>query len=190
MSANTPMQALQLLKAGNQIYVNADSNPAKHFMKIRKETAQNGQNPYAVILTCSDSRVPTEHVFSAGIGDLFVIRTAGNVVGEFELGSAEYGCRNLGAKILVVLGHTHCGAIAATINGTADGFIQKITDEIKSGLNRADTEETATNHNIKHSMEKLLESPIIKSLVDQSNLFVVSAKYDIETGVVTFFEVP
>ncbi len=186
MIFETPKEALEQLKKGNKIYVSSDSNPADQFQKIRLDTANNGQHPYAVVLTCSDSRVPAEHIFSAGIGDLFTVRTAGNVISDFEIGSIEYGCAHLGAKVVLVMGHTHCGAINAALKGGADGFIQKIVDEIKSGLNGADTEITATDNNIIHSADKLMDSSIIRELVDRNQLLIVPAKYDIETGEVAF----
>lgn len=188
MKINSPEEALNQLKLGNKVYITAESNPAKQFLQIRAETATNGQVPYAVILTCSDSRVPAEHIFSAGIGELFVIRTAGNVVSDFDLGSIEYGCEHLGAKVIVVMGHTHCGAIGAALQGGAAGYINKIVEEIKVGLYEGDTEVAATNHNIAHSVEKIKGSSLIQNLLKKNEVALVSAKYDIETGEVSFLD--
>ena len=116
-----PFEALEKLKKGNQDYISALTNPASIELDLRKNLATNGQQPYAVILTCSDSRVAPEHIFSAGLGELFVIRTAGNVVGDFELGSIEYGVEHLGAPIIVVMGHNHCGAVEAALSSHAEG---------------------------------------------------------------------
>ena len=100
----------------------------------REDTSENGQHPYAVIVTCSDSRVPAEHIFNAGIVELFFIRTAGNVIGDYALGSVEYGAEYLGTKLIVVLGHTNCGAVDAALHGGAHGAIATITDEISACL--------------------------------------------------------
>src|SRR5665647_630126 len=121
--------SLQALIQGNEAYVKAKINGAISKV-IQPVAAQDGQQPYAVIVTCSDSRVPAEYIFSAGIGELFVIRTAGHVIGGFELGSIEYGVQYLGAKIIFVLGHNHCGAVQAAMGSHGKGYIQKILDEI------------------------------------------------------------
>mgnify|MGYP003623603446 CR=1 FL=1 len=130
----TPDEAVAQLQAGNATYMDAVINYGDIAPEVRADTAANGQTPYAVVLTCSDSRVPPEHIFSAGVGDLCVIRTAGNVVSDVELGSIEYGAEHLGAKGVVVLGHSGCGAVGAALDGHADGKIQSIGDEIKLGI--------------------------------------------------------
>ena len=96
-------------------------------------TWTKGQSPYAIIVTCSDSRVIPENIFSAGIGELFVIRLAGNIIDDHQLGSIEYAAGHLGCRLVVVLGHTHCGAVDAAINSEPAGYIRCITDEIKEG---------------------------------------------------------
>jgi len=179
--------ALNKLAIGNDIYVHSCHNPAYISQKRRTETTQNGQNPYAVILTCSDSRVSPEHIFSAGIGDLFVVRTAGNVVGKFELGSIEYAVQQLNAPIIVVMGHTHCGAVSAALEGYANGYINDIIHEIQLGLNGAKTEDEAICNNILHSQQQVLQSKTVNCLVEAGQLMVVSAEYNIETGHVYFF---
>lgn len=110
---------MEYLKQQNEIYVKTGKNSGDLSESKREDTTENGQHPYAVIVTCSDSRVPAEHIFNAGIGELFVIRTAGNVIGDHALGSVEYGMEHLGAKLVVVLGHTNCGAVDAALNGGA-----------------------------------------------------------------------
>ena len=178
--------AMRRLVRGNEIYVNSCANPADISKERRIETAENGQKPYAVILTCSDSRVPPEHIFSAGIGDIFVVRSAGNVVGSFELGSIEYAVQHLNAPLIVVMGHTHCGAVAAAIEGHADGYIEDIVREIQLGLNGAITENEAVQNNIFHSKRRVLQSKIVESLSKAGLLMVVCAEYNIQTGRVTF----
>ena len=125
-------EALAKLKEGNQHYLAAETNPGDVSPKIRQYTCDNGQSPYAIVVTCSDSRVIPEGIFSAGIGELFVIRVAGNVMDKHQLGSIEYAAEHLGSRLLVILGHTHCGAVGAALSGDPGGFIQYITDEIKN----------------------------------------------------------
>ena len=119
------MNALERLKKGNEESLLEGNSIGDLSLNRKKETSENGQHPYAVILTCSDSRVIPEAIFHAGIGDLFVIRVAGNVIGEDTLASIEYGLTHLGAETVLVLGHTHCGAVTAAIQGEAHGYIAK-----------------------------------------------------------------
>lgn len=181
-------QALYQLMKGNDIYIKSRHNPADISCERRMETAEHGQKPYAAILTCSDSRVPPEHIFSAGIGDLFVVRTAGNVVGGFEIGSMEYAAQHLYVPIIVIMGHTHCGAVAAALEGHADGYIQDIVHEIQLGLNGATTESEAVYNNILHSRRQVLQSETLKYLIKSGHLMVVCAAYDIRSGRVNFFD--
>ena len=127
-------EALLKLQQGNEKYLNASVNPGDVSPAIRKDTCENGQFPYAVVITCSDSRVIPESIFSAGIGELFTIRVAGNVVKDFEPGSVEYAVDHLGSNLVVVLGHTNCGVVGAAIGGGAEGFIKTSTDEIKEAI--------------------------------------------------------
>lgn len=184
----TPKEALRKLIAGNDIYLKANRNPANISPARRMETARHGQHPYAVVLTCSDSRVPPEHIFSAGIGDLFVVRTAGNVVGDFEIGTVEYGVLHLGAKIILVMGHSQCGAVAAALEGyDGEGYIEDVVTEIQRGLDGAQDECTAIHNNILHSKNKLMKSTIIRTMLRKGEIEMVCAKYDIATGKVAFF---
>lgn len=183
-----PERSLRKLIKGNDIYIDSRRNPADISRRRRMETAKNGQNPYAVILTCSDSRVPPEHIFSAGIGDLFVVRTAGNVVGNFEIGSIEYAVQYLYVPIVVVMGHTHCAAVAAALEGHADGYIEDIIREIQLGLDGATTKSEAVCNNILHSKQRVMQSEIVNDLIKTGQLMVVCAEYDIGTGNVNFFD--
>lgn len=126
-------EALLRLKDGNRRYLTAYSNPGD-CSPMRREELCSGQSPYAVVVSCSDSRVVPEDIFCAGLGELFVIRVAGNVLGDHELGSVEYATGHLGANLVLVLGHENCGAIAATIHGHASGYIHTLTDSIKAGI--------------------------------------------------------
>ena len=127
-------EALQKLKEGNQRYLDVSSNPGDISPQIRKYTCENGQSPYAVIITCSDSRVIPEGIFSAGIGELFVIRVAGNVMDKHQLGSVEYATDHLGTNLVVVLGHDHCGAVGAAMSSDPEGYVKFITDEIRKAI--------------------------------------------------------
>ena len=126
--------ALRKLKEGNLRYLNETKGTGDISPEKRCDVLANGQHPFAVIVTCSDSRVVPEYVFSADLGDLFVIRVAGNVIDDHQLGSIEYATEHLGIRLVVVLGHDHCGAVDAAINHDPDGYIKFITDEIKLAI--------------------------------------------------------
>jgi len=178
-------EALQKLASGNYAYTEYGRRTVDISAERRKLTADHGQKPYAVIVTCSDSRVPPEHIFSAGIGDLFVIRTAGNVIGDFELGSVEYGAEHLGAKVVVVMGHSGCGAVGAALSGHgAEGSLATIVNDIKNAIGTETVASTAEDINIKNNVERVKNSPVIKHLSDVS---VIGAKYDLHSGKVSFW---
>ena len=121
---------IERLRAGNARYLNAAAPCGDISPALREQTARKGQTPYAIVICCSDSRVLPESIFSAGIGELFVIRVAGNVLDRHQLGSIEYAAAHLGCKLILVLGHTGCGAVGAALAGGGEGYIQYITDEI------------------------------------------------------------
>jgi len=185
-SFENAQSVIEYLEAQNSEYLKSDENSGDISESKRSDTAKNGQNPYAVIVTCSDSRVPAEHIFNAGIGELFVIRTAGNVIGDYELGSIEYGTEHLGAQLVVVLGHTACGAVDAALSGGAHGNIKKITDEIAVCLPEDCDPRQAEILNVKNSIDNILESEIMNELVETGKTKVVGAIYDINSGKVTF----
>ena len=185
---HSPFDALQKLISGNAAYKNTSLNPADISILSRLSIAKRGQKPYAVILTCSDSFVPPEHIFSAGIGELFVVRTAGNVIGDFELGSVEYGTAYLNAKIVVVLGHNNCSILSAAADGRSAGHISDVVHEIYLGISRSRNLATAIQDNLFRSKAKIMESAIIQNLVNSGELSVVLAIYDDESGEVRFLE--
>jgi len=171
----------------NGRFLPAEANSGNISPAIRRETAEKGQFPYAVVVTCSDSRVPPEHIFQAGVGELFVIRTAGNVIGDYELGSIEYGAAHLHASLVVVLGHTHCGAVAAALAGGGHDHIKCITDEISACLPEGCTDPAeAEIANIHNSIRRIKESPLMASLIAKNEVEVLGAVYDIATGKVEF----
>jgi carbonic anhydrase len=162
------------LKEGNKAYLNTAS-PA-----LRMKTAEEGQHPYAIVICCSDSRVIPERIFSADIGELFVIRVAGNVLDKHQLGSIEYAASHLGTQLILVLGHTGCGAVHAALNGGGDGYIKYITDDILSAIGTEKNPDQACRLNVKHAVDKL------KTEFDQhpeiQDVDVCGAVYDICSG--------
>ena len=188
ITLNTADDVKAALISGNEQYATSGINEGDISKERREDTATNGQHPYAVVITCSDSRVPVEHVFNAGIGDLFVIRTAGNVIGEYELGSVEYGVDHLGTKLVVVLGHTNCGAVAATLEGGGHGAVKAITDEIASCLPEECTATEAEILNVENSIAAINSSEVMQELTADGSVKVVGAIYDISTGKVEFLD--
>ena len=182
----TADEAKKRLVAGNKKYVESaelrnDVSPA-NLLKF----SQNGQQPYAIIITCSDSRVVPELIFSAGIGDLFVIRVAGNVIDSHQLGSIEYAAEHLGTGLIVVLGHNHCGAVDAAMNHEPDGYIKYITDEIVKAIGDEKDEVKACCLNVKHSCEIIEHSLQIQKDEREYGLKVLGAIYHLESGEVEF----
>ena len=188
-------QAKKLLIEGNKRFTS--NKPAVDDISTdrKNELANNGQHPFAVIVGCSDSRVPAEIIFDQALGDIFVIRDAGNVVDPVALGSVEYGVEHLGAPLIVVLGHEKCGAVKATVDGgEAPGSIGAIVNKIKPSLDKV--KGTATNkedlytkcedENINNTIAEIRNSSIIKHLEEENKVTVVGAKYDIDTGEVVF----
>jgi carbonic anhydrase len=163
--------------------------------KRRAELAKS-QHPFAIILSCSDSRVPPEIVFDEGLGDLFIVRVAGNVLNDEGLGSIEYAVDILGARLIVVLGHQSCGAVDAAMKtvaakGKAPGHIQSLVTAIKPVVDstpKGDLD-TTIKANVKHVVDALRSStPILKARVDSGDVQVIGGYYTLDTGAVTFFE--
>lgn len=179
------MSALEKLKEGNKRYLQTQHEIGDISPDIRVDTYQNGQKPYAIIITCSDSRVIPEAIFHCGIGELFVIRVAGNVIDNHQLGSIEYAADHLGVELIVVLGHTHCGAVDAAISHDPSGYIRFITDEIKAAIGETKDPYKASCLNVKRSID-LIESSLIIQKDEEKGLRVLGAMYDIETGEVEF----
>ena len=187
---------LDNLKAGNERFVSGHPvHPDETLDRIRE--LKKGQNPFVVIVSCSDSRLPPELIFDQGLGDVFSIRTAGNVIGDYELGSIEYAVEHLHCKLIVVLGHENCGAIQAystSGNEKHDDHIQSLVDYIA-----AEEEEqiipdslrsnidTLVKANIVHAVNLLRTStPVLKHLVDKNEIKIIGAYYDLDSGKVLF----
>ena len=181
----TAAEALQKLKDGNQRYLTAESNQGDISPKIRQFTCENGQNPYAIVITCSDSRVIPESIFSAGIGELFTIRVAGNVMDKHQLGSVEYAADHLGTNLVVVLGHEHCGAVGAAMNSDPEGYVKFITDEIRKAIGDEKDELRASCLNVERSVSIINDS---LNIAEDSNVKVCGAVYYIGSGEVKFLD--
>lgn len=182
----TADEAKRMLIEGNEKYVKNTSASIDISEGVLLNACRNGQKPYAIIITCSDSRVIPEAIFSAGIGELFVIRVAGNVIDSHQLGSIEYAAEHLGTGLIVVLGHDHCGAVDAAMNHEPDGYIKHITDEILKAIGGEKDELKACCLNVMHSCEIIERSLQIQKDEKEYGLRVVGAIYHLESGKVEF----
>ena len=180
----TNEEVLEKLKNGNRQYIESGVNSGNVSERIRLKTATDGQHPYAIIICCSDSRVLPESIFSAGIGELFVIRVAGNVLDNHQLGSIEYAASHLDANVILMLGHTKCGAIGATIKGKTEGYIKYITDDIKDAIGDECDDYKATCLNVQHGVEEIQNAFKEHPEIQSDELAIIGAVYHIDTGVV------
>jgi carbonic anhydrase len=198
-------EALALLQEGNRRFVSDNSNRDANQSGVRRLALAVRQEPFAAILGCSDSRVPVEIVFDQGLGDLFVIRVAGNIVAPSQIGSVEFAAEQFGTRLVVVLGHTQCGAIAATMEQLLRPIenqsrnLRAIVDLIRpsvEGLLASELRQdlhalaaAAVRANIRASVKHLRHgSAIIEQLIQKAGLMVVGAEYSLESGVVDFFD--
>lgn len=162
------------LMSGNRRYIQTSD------AALRLDAAKNGQHPYAIVVCCSDARVIPEQIFSAALGDLFVIRVAGNVLDRHQLGSIEYAAGHLHCGHIIVLGHTGCGAVSATLNGGGDGFIQYITDDIMKAVGDERDPDRACRLNVLHAVERLKRE--FREHPEAGGAEIEGAVYDIKTG--------
>lgn len=185
-------QALKMLEEGNARYTGGKTTHP-HGDAASREAVAQAQHPFAIVLGCSDSRVPPEVLFDQGVGDLFVVRTAGNVVDDVVLGSIEYAAEHLGSALVVVLGHERCGAVKATAaGGEAPGHLPSLVKAIQPSVDKAkgmqgDLVENAVDLNVQ-AMAKEIETsqPILAKLVEEGKVKVIGGKYDLDTGKVEF----
>jgi carbonic anhydrase len=191
----TPKMAHHILIEGNNRFVKNlkfQRNLLEQVLETRK-----GQYPFAVILSCIDSRVPVEIVFDQGIGDVFSVRVAGNVINEDILGSMEYACKVAGSKIIVVMGHSKCGAVTAACNKVELGNITSLLSKIKPSVDAViqndheitdNSIESVAEQNVHYSIKKIREeSPILLKMEDSGQIELVAAMYDVASGRVNFF---
>ncbi len=194
----TPAMALKLLIDGNQRFIN-NLKINRNLLQQANETS-DGQHPFAVILSCIDSRTSAELIFDQGLGDVFSIRIAGNIINEDILGSMEFGCKVAGAKIIVVLGHTKCGAVKGACDhvemGNLTALLTKlrpaVDDELTTSENRNSGNEEFVERvaaiNIKRSVKAISErSPILKEMLEKGQIGIIGGTHDISTGLATFY---
>lgn len=201
--------ALARLREGNRRFVTGQGVRKIRFEHMRRRQLVDNQNPFAIILGCSDSRVPAELVFDQGLGDLFVIRVAGNIVMPSQIGSVEFAAETFATKLVVVMGHSQCGTVLATLDGlksqteSRSPNLRHIIDSIRpsvEGLFKAEPTggggehgkglvQAAVRANIRASVDRLLHgSEILEELIRTEELVVVGAEYSLETGVVEFLD--
>lgn len=197
-SAITPSMALNLLNEGNKRFLN-NLKINRNLLQQANETS-DGQNPFAIILSCIDSRTSAELIFDQGLGDIFSVRIAGNIINEDILGSMEFACKVAGSKIIVVLGHTKCGAVKGACDhiemGNLTALLTKIrpavdeetlTKENRNSNNSVFVENVATI-NVKRTVKSIMQrSPILKEMIESGQIGIVGGTHDISTGEVTFY---
>ncbi|MEE3420923.1 MAG: carbonic anhydrase [Lachnospiraceae bacterium] len=179
----TWQEALEFLKTGNKRYLLTGEPDMDASEKLRRRLVSDGQHPKAVVIACSDSRVVPEAVFGCSLGDIFTIRTAGNVIDSHQLGSIEYAVGHLHTSLVVLMGHTHCGAVGAAMHQDSIGHIKPITDEIKAAIGTETDDVNASWLNVRWGVRKIQDV-----LEGREDVKVIGAMYDIETGEVTFEE--
>jgi carbonic anhydrase len=198
-NAITPSMALEILKEGNNRFVN-NLKVNRNLLQQANETS-DGQHPFAVILSCMDSRTSAELIFDQGLGDIFSVRIAGNILNEDILGSMEFGCKVAGAKIIVVLGHTKCGAIKGACDHIEMGNLtalltkirpavddEKTTIENRNSDNEEFVEKVATI-NVKRTVKSIMErSPILNEMIETGLIGIVGGTYDLTSGKVSFYK--
>jgi carbonic anhydrase len=199
------MDALALLSDGNRRFVAHQSAAWAASNPTRRAALVAGQEPFAIVLGCSDSRAPAELVFDQGLGDLFVIRVAGNIVAPSQVGSVEFAAARFGTRLVVVMGHSQCGAVTATLEEvlgrttTQSRNLRSIVDRVRpsvetllSGRDETDLEalmRDAVRANVRASANHLRHgSELLERLIKEEGLLVVGAEYSLESGVVTFFD--
>ncbi|MCH1480284.1 carbonic anhydrase family protein [Crocinitomicaceae bacterium] len=187
----SPDQAIEMLKEGNQRFLNKDQ--VNRDLNSQVNETSGGQNPYAVVLSCIDSRVPVELTFDQGIGDVFSARVAGNIINEDILGSMEYACGVAGSKAILVLGHTKCGAVTSACQGVELGNITALLSKVKPAISEVENRmgtievEEVTKANVHQSIKEIREkSTMLKDLESEGKIKIVGAVYHVEDGKVTF----
>lgn len=194
--ALTPDMVIQSLKEGNERFMRNDLTARDHSAQVRKSV--KAQYPKAIVLSCVDSRVPVEDVFDRGIGDVFVARVAGNFINEDILGSMEFACKVSGSKLVLVLGHEHCGAVKAAVDDVKLGNITPMLTKIKPAVDQVEYEGDRSSknqefvHMVSHSnVNKAIEdirknSPILKEMEEKGEIKIVGGLYDMDNGKVEF----
>ena len=203
----TGLEGLGRLREGNARFVANQMRTLDHAHESRRAELVSGQAPFAIVLGCSDSRVPAELVFDQGFGDLFVIRVAGNIVAPSQVGSVEFAAERYGTSLVVVMGHTQCGAILATLEeltggaASTSGNLRSIVDRVRPSVSTVIAAARGTDPNalvslavranVRASVDHLRHgSALLERLIERNGLLIVGAEYSLETGVVDFFDGP
>lgn len=197
--AITPTMALDILKEGNKRFV-SNLKINRNLLQQANETS-DGQHPFAVTLSCIDSRTSAELIFDQGLGDIFSVRIAGNIINEDILGSMEFGCKLAGSKIIVVLGHTKCGAIKGACDHVEMGNLTALLSKIQPAVydEKTVTENRSSGNgefvekvaaiNVKRTVHAIMErSPILKEMIEAGQIGIVGGSHDITTGLVSFYD--
>ena len=197
-TAITPVMALDLLKEGNKRFI-SNLKLNRNLLQQANETS-DGQHPFAVILSCIDSRTSAELIFDQGLGDVFSVRIAGNIINEDILGSMEFGCKVAGSKIIVVLGHTKCGAIKGACDHVEMGNLTALLSKISPAVdNETETKENRNSSNsvfvenvasinVKQTVQAIMDrSPILSEMIQSGQIGIIGGIHDISTGEVTFY---
>jgi len=196
--ALTHISAKEMLKEGNQRFL--DNQPLKRDLNKQVGDTATGQYPFAAIVSCIDSRIPTEIIFDQGVGDIFNARVAGNFVNVDILGSLEFACKLAGSKLIVIMGHTSCGAVKGACDHAKLGNLTAMLEKINPALDKVSTPEGTDRssknlefvnqvsvENVKLTIEKLKsDSPVLNEMISNGEIAVVGAMYDVKSGAVTF----
>lgn len=195
----TPTQAIEILKKGNERFVN-NLKMNRNLLQQVNETS-DGQHPFAVILSCIDSRTSAELIFDQGLGDVFSVRIAGNIQNADILGSLEFSCKVAGAKVVVVLGHTKCGAVKGACDHVKMGNLTTLLEKLKPAVegetsvtlnrnaNNSEFVEKVASLNVRITKKQILKnSTILKEMIEMNEIALVGGMYDVETGIVDFYD--
>lgn len=197
LATMTPQKALQFLKEGNQRFVR--NLKLNRNLLDQVQYYRHSQHPFAIVLSCMDSRTSAELIFDQGLGDIFSLRIAGNILNDDIIGSMEYACSVVGSKLIMILGHSKCGASQGACAGKKVGKLTQLLDKLKVSIDEVQQElpdhrktdpefiEAVTQHNIHHSMDEILtRSSVLKELYDQGKIGLVAAYHHLDTGEVEF----
>ena len=195
----TPIEAIEILRKGNERFVN-NLKVNRNLLQQVNETS-DGQHPFAVILSCIDSRTSAELIFDQGLGDVFSVRIAGNIQNPDILGSMEFSCKVAGAKVVVVLGHTKCGAVKGACDHVKMGNLTTLLEKLKPAVDgetsvtsdrnasNAEFVEKVASLNVRITKRQILKnSPILKEMIEKGEIALVGGMYDVETGIVDFYD--
>lgn len=188
MTSKKALDALNRLLSGNAEYLKANVAEGDISPDLRGRLCDEGQKPYAIIVTCSDSRVVPEDIFMCGLGELFVVRVAGNVIGETQAASVLYAIKHLGAPLIMVLGHTHCGAVSAVLEGREEDALLPLCDPIRNAIGSVRDPDRASAINAMAAAEELRRITDIASMESRGELLLLPALYHIDSGRVEVLE--